>query len=308
MLSLDSLRRLERAGVTLLERGWLSSNNVLIQGQNGPTALVDSGYCTHSMQTLELVALALGDRPLDMLLNTHLHSDHCGGNAALQARYPRMQTLIPPGQAPAVKDWDEVSLTYSATGQQCPRFGFEGLLQPGHSVFLGDWLWEIHGASGHDPHSIVLYQQEHRILLSADALWENGFGVVFPELEGLAAFEEVGQTLTLIESLSPAVVVPGHGPAFSEIENALERARSRLRRFQEHPRQHLRHAYKVLIKFKLLEWQHILRAELSTWVEGTPYLSQAIPANARETWLNGLLDELERSHALRVEGDFIVNT
>jgi hypothetical protein len=26
--------------------------------------------------------------------------------------------------------------------------------------------------------------------ISADALWENGFGVVFPELEGADAFEK----------------------------------------------------------------------------------------------------------------------
>jgi len=49
---------------------------------------------------------ALQGRPLDLLLNTHLHSDHCGGNAALQARYPALQTLIPPGHADYVRVWD----------------------------------------------------------------------------------------------------------------------------------------------------------------------------------------------------------
>jgi glyoxylase-like metal-dependent hydrolase (beta-lactamase superfamily II) len=75
-------------GVTVLERGWLSSNNILIQG-TGPAALIDSGYCTHAPQTLALVKAALGSLPLVTLINTHLHSDHCGGNAALQAAYPR---------------------------------------------------------------------------------------------------------------------------------------------------------------------------------------------------------------------------
>jgi glyoxylase-like metal-dependent hydrolase (beta-lactamase superfamily II) len=84
------------AGVTVFERGWLSSNNVLICGQAG-CALVDSGYSTHSAQTLALLASALKGRPLDLLLNTHLHSDHCGGNAALQQAYPHLQTRIPAG-------------------------------------------------------------------------------------------------------------------------------------------------------------------------------------------------------------------
>jgi hypothetical protein len=33
------------------------------------------------------------------------------------------------------------------------------------------------------------------VLISADALWENGFGVVFPELEGDDAFAIVAATL-----------------------------------------------------------------------------------------------------------------
>ena len=104
------------AGVSVFERGWLSSNNILIQGEDG-SALIDSGYCTHADQTLALVDSALQGRPLDLLLNTHLHSDHCGGNAALQARYPALQTHIPPGHADFVRVWDAHALSYTPTGQ-----------------------------------------------------------------------------------------------------------------------------------------------------------------------------------------------
>jgi glyoxylase-like metal-dependent hydrolase (beta-lactamase superfamily II) len=302
---------LERTGVTVFERGWLSSNNILIRGRSGPTALVDSGYCSHQDQTLALLASALGNAPLDLLLNTHLHSDHCGGNAALQARYPSLLTRIPPGHADAVAAWDEQALTYAPTGQHCPRFRFDGLLVPGQEVMLGDWSWQIHGAKGHDPHSIVLYQADNSLLLSADALWQNGFGVVFPELEGESAFDEVAGTLDLIEALKPAAVIPGHGPVFEDVTAALERARSRLARFRETPAQHLRHAQKVLIKFRLLEWQTIERHALLRWVLDTPYLNRGMPLEsqaASEAWLTTLLAELERSRALRQDGDLIINT
>ena len=98
------------AGVQVFERGWLSANNILLTG-DGPTALIDSGYCTHAPQTLALVDQALQGRPLDLLLNTHLHSDHCGGNAALQAAHPGLRTWIPTGQLQRVRDWDDVALT-----------------------------------------------------------------------------------------------------------------------------------------------------------------------------------------------------
>ena len=34
---------------------------------------------------------------------------------------------------------------------------------------------------GHDPHSVILFEPQDRILISADALWEAGFGVIFPD-------------------------------------------------------------------------------------------------------------------------------
>ena len=117
-------------------------------------------------------------------------------------------------------------------------FGLMGCFFRDSRCSSGTGTGRYHGAKGHDPHAIVLYQPENSILLSADALWQNGFGVVFPELEGQSAFDEVGQTLDLIENLRPSLVVPGHGSVFQDVTAALERARSRLARFRKSPAQH----------------------------------------------------------------------
>jgi glyoxylase-like metal-dependent hydrolase (beta-lactamase superfamily II) len=92
-------------------------------------------------------------------------------------------------------------------------------------------------------------------LISADALWNNGFGVVFQELEGIEAFDEVAATLDLIERLSPLRVVPGHGIVFVDVDEALARARSHLAMFVRDPIRHATYGAKVLIKHKLLDWQ-----------------------------------------------------
>ena len=297
-------------GVRVFERGWLSSNNILIQG-DGPTALVDSGYSTHAPLTLALVQQTLADRPLDLLLNTHLHSDHCGGNATLQAAYPPLRTLIPPGHAQAVAQWDADALTYTPTGQDCPRFVHQGLLNPGDTLQLGSHTWEVHGAKGHDPHSIILFQPDTGVLISADALWGNGFGVVFPELDGVDAFDEVGETLDVIEALRPTTVIPGHGPVFHDVPEALARARSRLAQFTAAPDKHLRYALKVLVKFKLLEQQTTTRDDLLAWMRQTPYLIRFMPAQSSpdndQAWLEPLLGDLARSGALRVDGERVIN-
>ena len=298
-------------GVTLLERGWLSSNNILIKGP-GRCALVDSGYATHAAQTLALVEAETQGHPLDVLINTHLHSDHCGGNAALQARYPQLQTLIPPGQAHHVAQWNAQALSYTPTGQLCEPFSFTATLQANTELELGGQLWQVHAAPGHDPNSVVLFEPQSRLLLSADALWENGFGVVFPELDGDDAFAEVAQTLDLIEALDARIVIPGHGPAFNDAPAAITRARKRLHSFVNDPARHIRYAAKVLIKFKLLELQRISAQALLNWAHTTQLVAQVHRADASnigfETWVTELVDELVRSGAAQREPGFVLNT
>ncbi len=298
------------AGVTVFERGWLSSNNILILGQHH-SALIDSGYHSHAAQTLALVQAALQGRPLDWLLNTHLHSDHCGGNAALQAAWPQLRTLIPPGQAGFVRDWNPYALSYTPTGQHCPRFGFDDVLQPGTELRLGDALWQVHGAPGHDTHSVILFEPISRCLISADALWQRGFGVVFPELDGSGAFADVAATLDVIEALRPLRVIPGHGAAFTDVAQALEVARQRLAGFVASPHKHLGHAARVMLKFKLLEARQMQRAELLAWAQGTPYLTHLFDRQFGDLpfaqGLDALVQELVRSGAARLQGTLVCN-
>ena len=297
--------------ITVLERGWLSANHIVFRGKHSGTAVVDTGYCAHAAQTVALLASALEGRALERILNTHLHSDHCGGNAALQAHWPGAHTSIPPGQAAHVHHWDAYALSYTPTGQECPQFRADALLQPGTEVVLGDAPWQIHAAPGHDTHAIVLFEPHARVLISGDALWENGFGVVFPELEGEAAFAEVAATLDLIERLAPRTVIPGHGAVFTDTPRALAVARRRLDGFARAPAKHALYAAKVLLKYKLLEWQQISLTDLSAWASATPYFGllhqRYFGDQALTAWLHSLADDLVRSGAATRQGELLHN-
>jgi glyoxylase-like metal-dependent hydrolase (beta-lactamase superfamily II) len=235
--------------VTVFERGWLSSNNILLHGGDGESAtLIDSSHCLHGEQTVALVRQALHEgATLGRIVNTHLHSDHCGGNAALQRAFAA-PIVIPPGEADAIARWDDRALSYRATGQRIERFVHDALLHPGDTLVVGTRRWQALAAPGHDPHSLILFDAQDGVLISADALWQNGFGVVFPELDGERAFDDVAAVLDLIERLSPLVVIPGHGAPFTDVAAALQRARSRLAGFVADPQRHARHGAKVLLK------------------------------------------------------------
>jgi glyoxylase-like metal-dependent hydrolase (beta-lactamase superfamily II) len=296
--------------VHFLERGWLSSNNILLVDENH-SILVDTGYFTHSQQTLDLVTHALKGLPLTTIINTHLHSDHCGGNAFLQSAFPDMTTWIPPGHAPYVRNWDPLLLGYVGTGQHCPPFAANNSLRVRQEFFIDGLLWRCFAAPGHDPHSFILFSAATGICITADALWENGFGVVFPEIEGEGGFDEVGATLDLIESLKPSIILPGHGAPFSDISGSLARARSRLARFVDQPKAHALYAAKVLVKFKLLELQRININEFANWALTATHLEKIRLAHFNERsfsdWCNFICADLVRSGAAEMNDAYLIN-
>lgn len=305
------------AGLTVLERGWLSSNNILIHPAPGETGalLVDTGHVNHAAQTQALVQHALAGRPLAGIVNTHLHSDHCGGNATLQRAFG-VPLCIPPGQADAVAAWDEAQLSYRATGQRVELFSAQQTLQPGQALHAAgrQWPgWQVLAAPGHDPHSAMLFNTDTGVLLSADALWGNGFGIVFPEAAGEPGFDDVEVVLNLIASLPVKVVVPGHGAPFNDVAAALDRARSRLAAFRASPERHARHAFKVLVKYHLMEEGAMPEAELLPWARATPLLAGLLAAQggaeaaARDGWGQALVDELVAQGAAVRRGGLLVD-
>jgi glyoxylase-like metal-dependent hydrolase (beta-lactamase superfamily II) len=299
--------------ISVFERGWLSSNNVLLHGRDGePATLIDSSHCLHGEQTVALVRQALrAGETLGSVVNTHLHSDHCGGNAALRRAFGT-RIVIPPGQADAIARWDDDALSYRATGQRMERFAHDALLHPGESLSVGTRTWQALAAPGHDPHSLILFDAHDGLLISADALWENGFGVVFPELDGQGAFDDVAAVLGVIERLAPRLVIPGHGAPFTDVAAALQRARSRLAAFAADPPRHGRHGAKVLLKYHLLEEQQQDLPDVLAWWSTVPLvhgLWQRLqrPAGSMAAWCEQLVHELVATGALRIDGVRVTN-
>jgi glyoxylase-like metal-dependent hydrolase (beta-lactamase superfamily II) len=295
-------------GIRILERGWLSSNNILFTSRAAgrpQNALIDSGYATHAPQTLALVRHALQGRALDSLINTHLHSDHCGGNAALQRAYAP-HTAIPAADAEAVRNWDEDALHFRASGQQCERFGFDATIRPGDRLVLADIEWQALAAPGHDPHALLFYCPSARILITGDALWRNGFGVIFPEIAGQAGFAETQATLKTIAGLNVDLVIPGHGAPFTDVRAALDIAFSRIAWLAADPRRNAENAVKVLLKFLLLERKRLALAQLPSLLAGIPMFCVAnrryfqLSDKALADWI---VTRLIRAGAAKIEDD-----
>jgi glyoxylase-like metal-dependent hydrolase (beta-lactamase superfamily II) len=263
-------------GIQVLERGWLSSNNIVFHDPDRPT-VVDTGYGSQSAQTLSLLQDALQGQPLRRIINTHLHSDHAGGNAVLQAHYG-CETLIPPGLRDAVDVWDEARLSYTPTGQLCERFSYDGVLTVGESIRLGAHDWQVLPAQGHDHDMVMLWCEALGILISADALWEKGFGVIFPELAGEPGFGQQQATLDLISQLAPRLVIPGHGAPFTEVQAALQNAHARIQWLADDPKRNADNAIRALLAFKLMSVPRLSLHDIAELIRHSQVFSSVVSA------------------------------
>jgi glyoxylase-like metal-dependent hydrolase (beta-lactamase superfamily II) len=294
--------------IQVLERGWLSSNNVLIHDPDG-CALIDSGYHAHAAQTLQLLQHALAGKPLARLINTHCHSDHMGGNAAVQ-RAHACRTSIPAGEAPAIAAWDDARLMLSYTGQSAERFAFDDTIAAGDTLRLGGLEWEALAAPGHDMHALMFHCAAARVLISGDALWENGFGLIFSELFGqTGGYAATRATLEAISHLDAATVIPGHGAPFGNVARALETAFQRLDAYERDPRKLARHALKVLLSFSLMIHGKIALAELPRFLAARPVygdVNRLFLRLSEDELCAYLVGDLERAGALKQQDGWLL--
>jgi glyoxylase-like metal-dependent hydrolase (beta-lactamase superfamily II) len=289
-------------------RDWLSSNNVLLKGRDG-AVMIDSGYGRHAPLTLALLASRRGldGAPLIKLVNTHCHSDHIGGNAAIARAYG-CPIALPAPEAPLIEAWDTKALLLDYADQHADSFAVDEILESNANYVWGDLEWQAMAAPGHDMAAFVFYNAEHRILVSGDALWRNGYGFVMPPEIDPEAMPATRATLEMLSALDVHVVIPGHGDPFTDVGAAIERAFMRLTAFESDSHRAARHALKVLLTFSLLDRQKLALAELPAYVDRVPIyrdFNERFFRLAPADLAASLVSELERVGAVRRSGEFL---
>jgi glyoxylase-like metal-dependent hydrolase (beta-lactamase superfamily II) len=289
--------------VRVIVRGWLNCNQVVLRAPRD-NVVVDSGYCTHRERTLELVAgpAGLEGEPLERLINTHCHSDHMGGNAALASAHG-CRVTIPAGEAKHVLPWTPQSVWMAQFDQKADPFHFDDTIAAGDAFEGAGREWEAHAAPGHDMDALMFFEPRSRVLISGDALWENGMGFVWPQDGPNPHIEAAHAALDAIEHLAPLAVIPGHGRPFADAAGSIAAVRSRLEAFARDPAKNARHVAKVMFVFALLDRGAMAVDEVPGYLARVPCYLQlsegflGLGARALADWM---LADLERAGALTV--------
>ncbi|WP_234439446.1 MULTISPECIES: MBL fold metallo-hydrolase [Streptomyces] len=138
------------AWLTWWQRPLPDANTLLLPGRQ-PT-LVDTGFVGHANETAAWAYAHAGT--VDLVVNTHWHSDHVGGNPLLQAQGAAIAAGTP--EADAITRRDPGCCAAEYLDQPVAPYTVGLALDDGQLLCLGDADWEVVRTPGHTPGHLAL--------------------------------------------------------------------------------------------------------------------------------------------------------
>jgi glyoxylase-like metal-dependent hydrolase (beta-lactamase superfamily II) len=213
-------------GLFFIQRGYLNGNHFVYRSPE--PVLIDTGYLGHFQETEQrLQNLGVDLSSVRLIVSTHTHCDHVGGNRNIQDRSNCDIALHVIGKH--FQDTHDGWATWSRYfDQEAEFFRCTRALAEGDRVDMGPHSFRVIYTPGHASDGIVLYNEENRVLLSSDTLWERDMAVLNLRVEGSTAPHRMLESLARLESLDVERVYPGHGSPFRDFRGAIARSRKRI--------------------------------------------------------------------------------
>ena len=215
-----------------IERGFLNGNHFVYRSD--APVLIDTGYVSDFNETERLITgLGVNLSDVSLIINTHTHCDHIGGNHIIQEKSGCDIALHKVGKH-FIDTQDNWSTWWEYYNQEADFFNCTHALEDGETIAVGPHEFQVIYTPGHASDGIVLYNRMEKILISSDALWENDLAVVTIRVEGSMALFHMQETLQKLESLDVKTVYPGHGRPFTDIKKAISKSREKIERYLLH--------------------------------------------------------------------------
>jgi hydroxyacylglutathione hydrolase len=212
-----------------VERGYLNGNHFVYRSK--APILIDTGYIADFNETEKLITgLGVNLADISLIINTHTHCDHIGGNHPIQQKSDCDIFLHEAGKY-FIDTRNAWSTWWKYYNQEADFFDCTKALADGDILPVGPHRFEVIYTPGHASDGIVLYNRKEKILISSDTLWENDMAVMTLRVEGSLALFHLQQSLKKIESLDVKMVYPGHGKPFGDMQKALSKARAKIKRY-----------------------------------------------------------------------------
>ena len=216
-----------------IERGFLNGNHFVYRSD--APVLIDTAYIADFDETEKSIArLGVNLADVSLIISTHTHCDHIGGNHAIQQKSGCDIALHKIGKY-FIDTRDDWATWWRYYNQEAEFFDCARALEDGDMITLGPHDFEVIYTPGHAADGIVLYNRRDKILISSDTLWQTDMAVMTLRVEGSRALFHMLESLQKIEKLEVQMVYPGHGPPFQDMHKAITRSKKRIENFLQHP-------------------------------------------------------------------------
>jgi glyoxylase-like metal-dependent hydrolase (beta-lactamase superfamily II) len=189
------------------ERGMLDCNTYVIKGEK--SLIIDVGLDRNfGTKVTEMEGDGIDPASIELILNTHLHMDHCCANTEAKEKFEGTIMI-----APVQKEHYTVTV-HEATrffGLDPIDFQEDGVLES--PIELGNLTLEVIPTPGHSLDSVCLYCPEKKFLVSGDLLFDHNTGR--SDLPG-GNGEQLKQSIEEMADLDIEILLPGHMGIISE--------------------------------------------------------------------------------------------
>ncbi|WP_394824093.1 MBL fold metallo-hydrolase [Pendulispora albinea] len=287
------------SNITFLQRGVLHSNSILVHDDTS-FVLFDTGYYTGApaleRTILERTGRTLGD--LALIVNTHVHPDHTGGNAYLQER-SGCDIVTSEIDGMLVESGDPVTLMRDWADLRCPAFQPSRTVRPGETLAFGGVEFTVVDGSGHSAGEVSFYAPRHKLLICGDLLWQAGFSNVVPLVEGVAGLARHERSLTGLKTLDVDIAIPGHGPPIvgrEAVREGIDRTIETIRFLRSRRDRWATTSLKAFIVMHVLVEERVMRRDFVARCARSPWFREQaarfFPDDGAIALLDGLLDDL----------------
>ncbi|MCL5067220.1 MAG: MBL fold metallo-hydrolase [Thaumarchaeota archaeon] len=189
-------------------------NVYLIDGGNGELGLIDAGGSIGTAGLLRNIGrLGFDVKDIRLILNTHKHWDHVGGDPIVQQVSGCKIAIHKLGVSTVEKGpWNPDPLQYHPGKHELPFYSasVDRGLEDGDSCQIGEFQFKVIHSPGHTDDSccFLLEREGRRILFSGDTISAFGkIGVVSANTN----FSAYRDSIKKISELKPDSLLPGHG-------------------------------------------------------------------------------------------------
>ena len=192
--------------------GGIASDSNIYLIDDETVTLIDAGTGEYFENVKkEMARQGFGPKDIDLLINTHCHFDHTGGNSGF-IKASGCEVAIHKLEADFLRKGEREVTCAGIFGRRLEPMEVQQGLEEGDKLKLGEIVLEVLNTPGHTVGSISLYDSAKKILFTGDTIFCDGVGRTDLPTGDPAA---MARSIERLAKLGAEQMYPGHGSFLS---------------------------------------------------------------------------------------------